>query len=231
MDGIKGELLQYKGGGYSGCIWEWNYSAVVTEGECAGYYVIYASGRYGCTTAEQWEVFEQNARERDLYRYTLTEAGLASFVEESNAGHVKGVGDWLYNEFGIEVMATCEDCGREFPTTDMLAGGLEGCGGIAVQFSELFCENCYLTPNEGQLDEARWDAAQDMRKSLAARFPEAVDELDELEDEQLGDVFEQLLRRAGGYWEIEGKRYTYPSMDVVTVLRDVTAADVLHMAR
>ena len=40
-------IVQYKGGGYDGCIWEWNYAYLDSQGE---FHCIVATGYRGCRT-------------------------------------------------------------------------------------------------------------------------------------------------------------------------------------
>ena len=64
---MKDTLVQYKGGGYSGCFWEWNYGVFDDDGE---FHVIFASGSKGCETAE--EMREHITQEEDpIARYKV----------------------------------------------------------------------------------------------------------------------------------------------------------------
>jgi hypothetical protein len=47
---MKNILVQYQGGGYSGCVWEWNFAYFDNDGK---FYDVYSSGSMGCETAEQ----------------------------------------------------------------------------------------------------------------------------------------------------------------------------------
>jgi len=147
-------LVQYKGGGYDGCIWEWNYGVFDAEG---GFHVIFASGSRGCPTAEEMNDFIAKAGGgplylcpmRDYYLYDIQdEEQLREFAQTSNEGHVQGVADYLYNELGVEIVAECSRCGVEYPARDMRPSGLTGAGGIAVQYTELLCVDCLHLEDE-----------------------------------------------------------------------------------
>ena len=48
----RNSLIQYKGGGYDGCFWEWNYAWFDARGH---FHDIYSSGYKGCDTLDEVE--------------------------------------------------------------------------------------------------------------------------------------------------------------------------------
>lgn len=143
---MKNKLVQYKGGGYSGCIWEWNYGAFDKD---SIFHSISASGSRGCKTAEEMLEFISNGTQgRDYYLYDLLrEEEMVEFARTSNEGHVHGVAKFLYAVLRVEVRAECFDCGRECLAQDMRPDGLQGAGGIEMEYTQLLCEDCWGVRN------------------------------------------------------------------------------------
>ena len=133
-------LYQYKGGGYAGCIWEWNY-AVITEK--SKFFSIYHSGLGGCDTKERLAEYQPLKAGNGAYTYDLGDPeSLDEFVNYSNAGNVVGVGKALFAELGIQIPATCDDCGVEMMVHEMFVGGISGAGGVALQATKKLCFDC-----------------------------------------------------------------------------------------
>lgn len=145
---LRHTLVQYQGGGYDGCIWEWNYFYIDHDGE---FHDIQSSGRAGITTAEDADDLlanSINAMGDEFHAYNATDpADVAEFSRESNAVHVKGVLQWFndnMNHPDIAFFAVCTDCGRHIDDADYAAlEDWHGCGGIASTADALLCEDCY----------------------------------------------------------------------------------------
>jgi hypothetical protein len=136
------KLYKYKGGGYPGCFFEWNFAAIYGD----DFYDIFSSGRHGCKTREELDALIEGNRQ--YYMYGIEE--LETFADESNAGHVLGVAKFLYDELGIEFEVECYECGRKFPAQDLRAADVSCPGGIALQYNSLVCEDCYDEEIHGQ---------------------------------------------------------------------------------
>ena len=134
-------LIQYQGGGYDGCFWEWNF-AVIVGGKFTN---IFSSGRVGCNDRRKMDAFiKANKDGSDYYTYPLDERGFSEFAKSSNAGHVPGVAKGITPLVDFEPLVVCDMCGDEVNPADMFTCGLESAGGIALQYTKLRCEECYF---------------------------------------------------------------------------------------
>ena len=87
---MKNTLVQYKGGGYEGCFWEWNFAFYDENGK---FNSIMHSGRNGCETHE---AMQEHIRENEVYTYDLTSReDMRDFASECNIGHIKGVFEYM----------------------------------------------------------------------------------------------------------------------------------------
>ena len=147
-------LIHYKGGGYDGCFWEWNF-AVINDNK---FYDIFSSGRFGITDHNAMlEYLIENENINQYYLYDLNSTKeLQSFSRESNEGHVLGVARFLENKFDIYLYAICDMCENEVNVIDCIPAGFEGCGGIAIQATKLVCDecqSCYRCDYCGEVDK------------------------------------------------------------------------------
>lgn len=149
-------LVQYQGGGYDGCFWEWNYFYIDKGGK---FWNIYSSGRDGIETIEQADkLLEQGIQVND-YKWTIAlkcgsyytydmskEEDIREFVKESNVVNVTGVLQFFEDnaDLGVEFFALCSGCREKI--TDLSEAVLEnwhGCGGIQLTADVLLCRECY----------------------------------------------------------------------------------------
>lgn len=81
-------LVQYQGGGYSGCYWEWNYFYIDKQGD---FHDIQSSGRDGIDNKQNAiELIEQD--KSGTYIYDLSDKqDIITFSKETHAIHVSGV--------------------------------------------------------------------------------------------------------------------------------------------
>ncbi len=149
---LRHTLVQYHGGGYDGCIWEWNFFYIDAEGE---FHCIESTGHAGCDTAEKADALlalETNSPIDDydgppIHTYdVMVVEDIESFAKESNAVHVLGVLAWFnhYNDPDIEFFAICTEC-NECIFEDGILEDWRGCGGIATTADALLCSDCYST--------------------------------------------------------------------------------------
>ena len=139
-------LYQYKGGGYDGCVFEWNYAVVNDAGE---FIDIFSSGHGGCDSIEKLEQYNAEAFGNGAYFYDLGNVDeLKFFAESSNAGHVVGVARKLFEELDIEIPGTCYECEAEVPIHMMYASGSQGAGGVAVEYTTMVCQQCRYREEE-----------------------------------------------------------------------------------
>lgn len=99
-------LIQYKGGGYDGCFWEWNFAYYDDNKQ---FHDIHSSGRYGISDPDAMEArisqgYKKNySGTQEFYLYPLSNPEKArEFVTESQEGLVLGVGKELSENHDIE---------------------------------------------------------------------------------------------------------------------------------
>lgn len=137
-------LIQYRGGGYSGCVWEWNY-AVVTGGN---FYGVYSSGARAINSLDGLRMHLREDRQETTYVYNLNrERDWKEFVSETNAQGVLGVAKFLDSE-NIPCFSSgrldCPHCGRSTAPDEMHLNPADysGDGGVGVNFHSYICNEC-----------------------------------------------------------------------------------------
>lgn len=159
-------LISYRGGGYSGCIWEWNYAYIDKDGE---FHDIYSSGRMGCKTreelenlnAEEIDAWERGEGDRDKFDiYELADYEECNrLVRELPISHLLCIARWFVQE-NIDVPLTlcCDRCEQAVAASTCRGIGAHGIGGIRSEFSELICSKCYS--RDGDADVIETDVQQ-----------------------------------------------------------------------
>ena len=143
------KLVEYKGGGYDGCFWEWNYFILTDDNTT---HDIYSSGYKGATTHEDRMAILDNDYWKDrhsIHDLTIEDESLNCF-SGMNAGSAAMIARrFLELELELSINAYCYNCEDILPVTDMIAGNWSGDGGIAYSPHDLFCEDCaYLEEEE-----------------------------------------------------------------------------------
>lgn len=129
-------LCQYDGGGYDGCIWEWNFFYIDKGGV---FHDIHSSGTGGIETAKRaYELIDNNGNSfsNKVYIYHLdSEDELKDFATETHGSLVEGIVRWFnnYNEPDAEPFAVCNECGGYISDADE----------IHVVDTETICYECY----------------------------------------------------------------------------------------
>ena len=129
-------LVQYQGGGYDGCFWEWNYFYIDKQGI---FHDIQSSGCGGIDNMQDAEqLIEQD--KSGTYIYDLNnEQDIETFSKESHPIHVSGVLRWFndYNahraESFIDFFVVCSVCNGQISDIDDLF----------IEGSVLICNECY----------------------------------------------------------------------------------------
>lgn len=142
-------LVQYQGGGYDGCIWEWNYFLLDSEKKFNN---IFSSGHNGVKDEKDFQKF--NFDEPDVYIYDLTnKEEMKDFVIETNENDVLYVAKVLYDEFDYELKGFCDKCKQEFTLAEGHHTGYKGDGGIGIVYTGMVCESCYYTYSCNRCEE------------------------------------------------------------------------------
>ena len=112
-------LVQYQGGGYSGCIWEWNFFYIDENG---AFHDIVSSGCAGIGNKQDAEqLLEQDASSTYIYGLN-NEQDIKTFSSENHAWNVQQVCQWFenYNSPEAEFFAVCSECGCKVDSDDLV---------------------------------------------------------------------------------------------------------------
>jgi hypothetical protein len=133
-------ICVYKGGGYSGCVWEWNCCFFDKDGQ---FHNVHASGSMGCTTKEDFDREYAGWTDDDYAFFDVhSQEKMKEFVETFNPNIVLGTASWLRNKMNITIKIPCSDCGGLFECDEIDGYGSEYQGGIVYTFERLVCHNC-----------------------------------------------------------------------------------------
>jgi len=136
-------LVEYQGGGYDGCFWEWNYFRFDENGEFEN---LISTGYKGVVNeAGALAMLENDSfHRRDPEILDLTDrAAVIAFVDNGNASLMKRL-----SKLGVELYGTCQHCGEIAPVVNMFPGDESGDGGIAISAKNLYCESCFYMAQE-----------------------------------------------------------------------------------
>ena len=140
--GFKNVLVQYQGGGYTGCFWEWNAAYFNEDGE---FHSLHASGRDGCETLETLENIEERGYCQEVHCVDLDDQkAVDEFAKEINATFIHACAITLAKKFQIGLEAPCPVCGIRVALDDDIALiNEQGEGGLAYSAHDWICNDCY----------------------------------------------------------------------------------------
>jgi len=129
-------LIVWKGGGYPGCIWEWNAAIVNEIGE---FHPLENTGTGALKgipgDVDRWKT-EQSGQ---VFQLDLT--GLKSFDSEYNADFVIDVMRYL-DSIGVEVLSKCDNCGGYMNPMELNKDGFIIDGGLVEYATLKLCDKC-----------------------------------------------------------------------------------------
>lgn len=133
-------IIEYKGGGYDGCIWEWNYFLINEKGEFVD---IAHSGALGGSSFEQ---VEDRLTDRDWNSCNLEdEKSIEEFISSSSHRNVMGVAKWVNEHTKFHIQIPCDTCKEKVDPEDIILVGQHGIGGIMTDFDGFECQDCYCS--------------------------------------------------------------------------------------
>lgn len=140
-------LVQYRGGGYDGCHWEWNYFLFDAKGK---FHNLASTGRRGIKTQEEAiSILADDKNPPFTYRLTVKK-DLQEFQSKCAESHVLGVSKKVNEIYKSDVMYfECDECSNKiYPQNDdcetsMYHTGYHGDGGIGVVMEGKLCSDCY----------------------------------------------------------------------------------------
>ncbi len=145
---MKNKLITYQGGGYDGCIWEWNFGIFDDDGE---FHDIYSSGCDGCENEKEMIEFINDTHnikhgnfsiwDMSKKEYGFTNILMGGIVVEL----VRRLNDdfWDYGMIPHEVTYECDGCKNDVGSFGGLSVNPVGCGGIVIMDDTKICEECY----------------------------------------------------------------------------------------
>ena len=127
-------LVQYHGGGYDGCFWEWNYFYIDKQGN---FHDIESSGRAGIDNLQDAEkLIEDDANSTYIYDVSKDE-DITMFAKKSNAVHVIGVLQWFnnnLNKLNVQFFAVCGECGCQMGDCEDI---------VSHESNIILCQDCF----------------------------------------------------------------------------------------
>lgn len=140
--GFKNVLVQYQGGGYSGCFWEWNAAYFDENGV---FHSLWASGSLGCETIDDLADIERRGYCMDVFCIDLDDqVSVDTFAKETNAQFVNACAITIAKQFQIGMEAPCPICGlRVDLSEDMELINDQGEGGLAHSHHDWICHDCH----------------------------------------------------------------------------------------
>jgi len=162
---MKNTLIQYRGGGYNGCYWEWNFFYFDKNGK---FYNILSTGRNGVKDEKDAaRLLAANENSTYFYRIT-TKKARKEFVRENNPFLVAKIIHWLGENTKLCLSWPCDNCG-----IFCFAANLIGTG------ERLLCCDCMSTfscGNCGEIFESR-NQLIDTLQQAQKEFPEVPEDL------------------------------------------------------
>lgn len=134
-------LVQYKGGLYEGCFWEWNYAYLTPKGEFVN---LGCSGLNGCETLKKLEDYYLHKAAGDFCLYDLNDKeSLVEVSDDFPVDHLIGVANKL-KEAGhpVDFQPKCDECELRFSIELATPGALAGAGGVHTSHQEIICQEC-----------------------------------------------------------------------------------------
>lgn len=168
-------LVMYEGGGYSGCIWEWNaFLCRIEKKKITAFKSVIHSGVLGIDNIDKANRHfigtEKDDNKWDLIKLS-SKKQIRNWQDTYNAGLVVGIVSKVAQMEvpGIDLFFHCDDCGCEVYGNGA-ADGWEGAGGIAMQATEKYCTECYLNHScdycgefWSNVEDAKFDRDGDQR--------------------------------------------------------------------
>jgi hypothetical protein len=150
-------LVQYQGGGYDGCFWEWNYFYFDSEGQ---FHNLISSGRKGIKNESEAMALmfgddDNSWGSRGLYIYDLNlDNDIQEFFAENAEMSIANVMDKVNKIDGDIIYLVCSDCGDKiYNSKDLFPTGYKGNGGVGIIYSGYVCSDCYCGGSCGNCGE------------------------------------------------------------------------------
>lgn len=140
-------IYQYKGGGYDGCFWEWNFAFIDKNGK---FHDLHSSGRDG---AKNKAKLGKRMRNDTSYSYQVDdEKDMLELVTENIAQSLFTIAKPLAAQ-GIDLKVFCTECGNHTHIKECIADNPVWQGGLAYANKDIICEDCLSEHSCGSCGE------------------------------------------------------------------------------
>lgn len=150
-------ILIFRGGGYDGCIWEWN-ALLFDQGKLAGKQLVSGrSGQHALATVQELGVYRgvlalirggYNSRKEETTPFLIrTDAQWETFCKEWNSGFVRTVAKAAGRP------CRCDRCGKFFDWEEIFHTGYRGDGGVGIQYEDNKCSDCAAVEHDEYIAE------------------------------------------------------------------------------
>lgn len=164
-------FIIFKGGGYSGCFWEWNViSLKLVEPYRFNKAIpreVNVSGRAGDRV---FEAFKKSvsagvraAKDEGDFEIVHTLKDWVKVNDDFNKGFVRSIGR------ALDLECKCDRCGDWFGPDEIYHTGYRGDGGIGVQFDDNHCYECADALHEEWMAENEWKYLSTAEKRSAIK--------------------------------------------------------------
>jgi len=139
---IKNKLFQYKGGGYDGCYWEWNFFLFDDKGN---FHNLHSSGRKGIQNRNEAEkLLSKDKYLTDIYVYRLNREADKNELQKENApDNIKALIETVNSIMPDTLFFQCDVCEEKIYDPDMYHDGYHGNGGTGIVHTGQICLDCY----------------------------------------------------------------------------------------
>lgn len=223
---LKDLLVAYKGGGYDGCIFEWNFFSFDKDGV---FHNIYTSGRRGIKTEEEARemIKDPDNLNSGVYIYDIaTDEGINDFQDSHAVPHVVKIVDLLnqgekFGKYSRRLYFVCDEC-EEKVTGDGKMENWHGCGGIEMTADTKLCEDCHSMGccgecgeyvgkekiiHDGMCTNCYDSKAEDALESFSLKnyyllvYNHMFNTMSAVEDIEVYDIMDDI--KAGNLWDVK----------------------------
>ncbi len=134
---MKNKLMIYRGGGYSGCHWEWNYCFWNSAGE---WFDVYSSGKDGLDFESAALEYSESIDYPDVIVDLTSQDEIDEMYTDFNEDMIRAIVQWLSMEHSYSLELKCSVCGGYIPIEDDFT-----CyGGVCpVCYDSGQCQECF----------------------------------------------------------------------------------------
>ena len=143
-DDLRNHIVEYKGGGYDGCWWQWNYFMFDRDGT---FWNVLSTGRKGVKDeAEARALFDLTDKEKSDIRLSFTNLAdpkdMWDFVDGMNAEFAILIDKFMREHDLGKLWGHCYECGELRQVRYMNPENYGSDGGVTYVAHDLMCASC-----------------------------------------------------------------------------------------